>query len=153
MGKSSLLWENLIPELKESVSTLGTPSVVFIHVGSSDLGNKPYQKLKSHVKSDLSLLSKSYPNTAFIWSPILPRSHWIHNNMEDYRKEFNSDISICAEECGFQVASLSLVEEMTLENYRRKFDRDSYSLDYICEVLNTYIKRAVEKEIKMKGAV
>ncbi|XP_077303329.1 nuclear factor 7, brain-like isoform X14 [Lithobates pipiens] len=150
MGKSNLLWENFIPELKESASTLGTPSIVFIHIGSSDLGNKPYQMLKSHVKSDLSHLTKSYPNTAFIWSPILPRRHWMHNNMEDFRKEFNSEVSIFAEECGFQVASLSLVEEMTLENYRRKFDSNSYSSDYICEVLNTYIKRAVEKEIKRK---
>lgn len=152
MGSPNLLWEDFIPKLKTSVSALGTPSIVFIHIGSSDLGKKKdHEKLKSHVISDLSQIAKTYLNTAFIWSGILPRKQWLSSGLEDIRKELNVDVSIRAREFGFRVSSLRLVEEMTLEKFRKK--TGSYSWDYIYGVFNTYVKEAVAKEIKkIKGA-
>lgn len=147
MGKSMLLWKQLMPKIRESVATLGAPSIVFINMGSSDLGTSyaNFQLFRHHVKTDLSRLSMSYPDTAFIWSAIMPRKEWLNTDLEERRQVFNSEVSICATKCGFQVASLPLVEKMAAENY---YVNASYSWYYIYGVFNTCIKEAVEKEIK-----
>ncbi|XP_077303319.1 nuclear factor 7, brain-like isoform X4 [Lithobates pipiens] len=146
MGAFTTVWKDVIPKLKESVSKLGAPSIVFIHVGSRDL-ERNYQEFRSHVKTDLSELSKSYPDTAFIWAIVLPKKEWFDSYMEDRRKEFNAEVSVCAKECGFQVASLTSVEKMSAEKYCNP-DGRSYSWNFLSGIFKTCIKDAVEQEIK-----
>ncbi|KAM5152692.1 uncharacterized protein ACMZJ9_010812 [Mantella aurantiaca] len=148
MDKYSLKWHELLTDLSQAASTMGDPDIVFIHLGSSDLGQEKYMKFVSVVKRDLDRLVESYPNTTFIWSSIMPRKGWMKGYMETQRKKFNYTVSGFAKQLGFQVTWLWEVEAMLKDHLQYK---SSYALEEVCNVFNRCLKKALETAInKMK---
>ncbi|KAM5152274.1 uncharacterized protein ACMZJ9_010476 [Mantella aurantiaca] len=144
MDKYSLMWRELLPDLSRAASTIGEPDIVFIHLGSGDLGQEKYMKFVSVVKRDLGRLAESYPNTTFIWSSVMPRKEWVNGYMETQRKKFNSIVSGFAKKIGFQVTYLWEVEKMSIDHLRYK---GSYALEEVCNVFNRGLKKALDTAI------
>ncbi|XP_040211962.1 nuclear factor 7, ovary-like isoform X10 [Rana temporaria] len=102
MGKSGMQWSELLPALREKFAELGAPDVLVIHLGGSDLGHMN-NNLVFSVKQILSTLIRSYPNTKFIWSSILPRKEWLMTPKEFNRKKLSKALSGVVKAARFKV--------------------------------------------------
>ncbi|XP_040211964.1 nuclear factor 7, ovary-like isoform X12 [Rana temporaria] len=143
----TLQWSHVFPELRRAASHYGKPSIVFIHLGSSELGKDHLFKFISNVKKDFPRLTKLHPNTHFIWSNVLPRKEW-QNHIEGQRNMFNEKVSSHAASCGFQVAELSEVVELCKDSYQLK--NKSSDMVKICDAFIKHLKDALETALKMK---
>ncbi|KAM5153064.1 nuclear factor 7, brain-like [Mantella aurantiaca] len=146
MDNYSLMWRELLPDLSRAASTIGEPDIVFINLGSSDLGQEKYETFLSVVKRDLDQLVESYPNTTFIWSSIMPRQ-WVKGYVESQLNKFNSTVSGFAEQLGFQVTWFWEVEKMLKDHLRYK---GSYALEELCNAFNRGLKKALETAINKR---
>ncbi|KAM5151690.1 uncharacterized protein ACMZJ9_009931 [Mantella aurantiaca] len=121
MGNYSLMWHELLPDLSRAASTIGDPDIVFINLGSSELGQEKYETFLSVVKRDFDRLVESYPNTTFIWSSVMPRKEWTNSYMETQRQKFNSTTSGFAKQLGFQVSYLWEFEKLLKNQLRQGY--------------------------------
>lgn len=151
MEKYDLMWRDLVPDVHRAASAMGEPSIVFIHLGSSELGQEPFAKFLSVVKHDLGRLTESYPNTIFIWSTIMPRREWMNTIVEKLRRKYNGKVSFFAKTNGLKVSYLNDVEKIAKD---RILYRGKVSLEDISEVFIRSLKRSLDfaiKELKIKS--
>ncbi|XP_040211957.1 nuclear factor 7, ovary-like isoform X5 [Rana temporaria] len=141
MEKYDLMWGDLVPDVHRAASSMGEPSIVFIHLGSSELGQEPFAKFLTVVKQDLTRLTESYPNTVFIWSTILPRREWMNTILEKLRRKYNGKVGFFAKTNGIKVSYLHDVEKIMKD---RILYRGKVTLEDISEVFIRSLKRSLE---------
>lgn len=150
MEKSFMLWRDLVPDLERAATILGDPSIVFIHLGSGDLADKKFMVFTSGVKRDLGHLTKSYPNTTFIWSAVIPKKEWLNTYMERKRNKFNVQVSKFANKIGIHVASFNEVIELSKELYQQTENGGKQDLHNICNVFIRNLKDSLEVTMDKK---
>ncbi|XP_068100040.1 nuclear factor 7, ovary-like [Hyperolius riggenbachi] len=101
MGFEGMRWQELLPGLKKKVSTMGTPNVLVIHLGGNDLGVINRLTLIEIMKKDLATLLSLYPDTAVVWSCVVPRAYWYRVPLERCRKNLNRNICRFGTKMGF----------------------------------------------------
>lgn len=73
------------------------PNKLVIHIGGNDIGKVRLGYLQYQLKELFVWLSQLMPETALIWSNILPRLQWRYSNnnvkMEKSRRRLNSTIA------------------------------------------------------------
>ncbi|VDI09636.1 Hypothetical predicted protein [Mytilus galloprovincialis] len=93
IGMSGMKWQNLVSLVQSILNWRSIPFSVIIHCGGNDIGDTPCGELLYHMKFTIAILSKMLPDTALVWSNILPRYKWRFSNntgaMETARRRIN----------------------------------------------------------------
>lgn len=93
IGMSGMKWQNLVSLVQSILNWRSIPFSVIIHCGGNDIGDTPCGELLYHMKFTIAILSKMLPDTALVWSNILPRYKWRFSNntgaMETTRRRIN----------------------------------------------------------------
>ena len=92
-GQRGMVWDQLLPKLKELPSTRPPPSRLVIHLGGNNLGSTPIGLLSRKAKNDLFVIKNLMPLCSIYWSDVLTRVSYrgaiAHNKIEKARKAFN----------------------------------------------------------------
>uniref|UniRef100_A0A8C3FL87 Tumor susceptibility 101 n=1 Tax=Chrysemys picta bellii TaxID=8478 RepID=A0A8C3FL87_CHRPI len=96
IGKSGMMWDQLIPTLFHARRRLPDPDVLVIHLGGNDLGTTKFVDLIIRIKKDLGFIKHTFKNVILIWSNIVPRKAWnqeeTYRFMDKNRKKVNREI-------------------------------------------------------------
>ncbi|XP_040211963.1 nuclear factor 7, ovary-like isoform X11 [Rana temporaria] len=131
-SRANMEWVDLWPEMGQLTASLGYPRVVVIHLGSKELPVRNVTKLVTFVKSDFRRLTKVYPSTTFIWSPLLYRMTWSGTPFEEKRWKFNKEVKRGAAEFGIRVADLRELE--VTSQYKEWMDDETNRMEDAKEV-------------------
>ncbi|XP_019407292.1 PREDICTED: tumor susceptibility gene 101 protein isoform X1 [Crocodylus porosus] len=117
LGKSGMMWDQLIPMLLHARRHLPDPEILVIHLGGNDLGTTKLTNLIIRIKTDLGFIRHVFKNVILVWSNIVPRKAWWNQDeacklVDDNRKKVNSQISNFMKSIGgFVIRHDSLVPE------------------------------------------
>ncbi|KAM9149268.1 tumor susceptibility gene 101 protein isoform 1-T1 [Pangshura tecta] len=96
IGKSGMMWDQLIPTLFHARRRLPDPDVLVIHLGGNDLGTTKFVDLIIRIKKDLGFIKHTFKNVILVWSNIVPRKAWnqeeTYRFMDKNRKKVNREI-------------------------------------------------------------
>uniref|UniRef100_A0A8C7E2X9 Tumor susceptibility 101 n=1 Tax=Naja naja TaxID=35670 RepID=A0A8C7E2X9_NAJNA len=96
LGKSGMVWDQLVPILLHTRRRLTDPDILVIHLGGNDLGTASNLDVINRMKKDFGLLKQIFKNTILVWSNIIPRKVWNqeipHKVMERSRKILNEEM-------------------------------------------------------------
>jgi lysophospholipase L1-like esterase len=75
-----MIWDNLYPTIQILLSSRSAPDVIVIHCGGNNIGHasNTLRGLQKFVKATLADIAHLLPNTAIVWSHILPRIFWLN---------------------------------------------------------------------------
>uniref|UniRef100_A0A8C8SKU3 Tumor susceptibility 101 n=1 Tax=Pelusios castaneus TaxID=367368 RepID=A0A8C8SKU3_9SAUR len=96
IGKSGMMWDQLISTVFHARRRLPDPDVLVIHLGGNDLGTTKLLDIIIRIKRDLGFIKQTFKNVILVWSNIVPRKAW--NQEESYkfmdknRKKVNKEI-------------------------------------------------------------
>ncbi|XP_072475760.1 tumor susceptibility gene 101 protein isoform X1 [Notamacropus eugenii] len=76
LGKSGMMWDQLIPTLIHARRHLPDPDVLVIHLGGNDLGAVRLLDIMIRIKKDLGFIKQMFKNVILVWSNIVPRKAW-----------------------------------------------------------------------------
>lgn len=79
-GRSGLNIRKLQDHIKVMLRYEDPPNKLIIHIGGNDIGNVRVGYVQYQLKELCVWLSQLMPETAFIWSNILPRLQWRYSN-------------------------------------------------------------------------
>ena len=71
-----MLWKDLTARVDEKLKALPPPFMLFIQLGSNDIGNIKACELIDDIKRDILRIRLLLPETRIIWSDILMRRYW-----------------------------------------------------------------------------
>ena len=71
-----MLWKHLSAKVEENLKRLPPPFMLFIQLGSNDLGTIKSADLIEDMKRDLLRMRLLLPEVRIIWSDILMRRYW-----------------------------------------------------------------------------
>lgn len=95
-GNRGMLWEELIHLLEGLIKNRPPPDYLVIQLGSNNLGLMKSIELMHNINLDLLRIRLLMPNTAIVWSDILPRRYWHKaidgKAMEKARKRVNGGV-------------------------------------------------------------
>lgn len=117
IGKSGMMWDQLIPMLLHARRHLPDPEILVIHLGGNDLGTTKLMNLIIRIKKDLGFIRHVFKNVILVWSTIVPRKAWWNQDeacklVDENRKKVNSQISNFMKSIGgFVIRHDSLVPE------------------------------------------
>ncbi|XP_074853881.1 uncharacterized protein LOC142014737 [Carettochelys insculpta] len=83
IGKSGMMWDQLIPTLLNTRKLLPDPDVLVIHLGGNDLGKTKLVDILIRTRKDLKFIHETFKNVILVWSDIVPRKAW--NQEESYK--------------------------------------------------------------------
>lgn len=96
LGKSGMVWDQLVPILLHTRRRLTDPDILVIHLGGNDLGTASNLDVMNRMKKDFGLLKQIFKNTILVWSNIIPRKVWNqeipHKVMERSRRILNEEM-------------------------------------------------------------
>ena len=95
-GRSGLTLSKLRNHIRTMMNLEDPPNYILVHIGGNDLGNIRLGYLHYLLERFMSWLSVQLPETALIWSQILPRLKWRSSEntdaMDKGRRRLNSSI-------------------------------------------------------------
>ena len=95
-GRSGLTLSKLRNHIRTMMKLEDPPNYIVVHIGGNDLGNTRLGYLHYQLEQFMSWLSIQLPETALIWSQILPRLSWRYSKnteaMDKGRRRLNSSI-------------------------------------------------------------
>ena len=76
LGKRGMLWDELVPLVRNRVFWVGPPDILVIQLGENDLPRTGCRVMRFLIRRDLKILGASLPDTVLIWSHLLQRAAW-----------------------------------------------------------------------------
>ncbi|XP_053168255.1 uncharacterized protein LOC128352078 [Hemicordylus capensis] len=76
LGMRGMLWNQLLPALREHLDRFPIPDILVLHLGENDLGRRPGLAILQQASSDLSILRSWMPGVRIIWVNWLQRRVW-----------------------------------------------------------------------------
>lgn len=76
LGQSGMRSSQLVGKLLRMLQYEDPPQFLIIHVGTNDIGHMKLAELRNYMKNVLTTILDILPNTALIWSQMLPRQKW-----------------------------------------------------------------------------
>lgn len=96
-GYSGMKFRQLKSKVKTMLAYEDPPSILIFHCGGNDIGHIPLGGLRYALKSQVTEIQCTLPNTMIVFSQILPRHSWRYSNntdaMERSRVRLNSAVA------------------------------------------------------------
>ncbi|XP_038620735.1 tumor susceptibility gene 101 protein isoform X2 [Tachyglossus aculeatus] len=96
LGKSGMMWDQLIPTLIQSRRRLPDPDVLVVHLGGNDLGATRLLDIIIRMKKDFGFIKQMFKHVVPVWSNIIPRKAWNQEKpqkvMDKCRKKVNGEV-------------------------------------------------------------
>ncbi|KAL7992135.1 hypothetical protein Chor_016391 [Crotalus horridus] len=113
LGKSGMMWDQLVPTLLHTRRRLTDPDILVIHLGGNDLGITSNADVINRMKKDFGHLKQIFKNSILVWSNIIPRKVWNqeipHKVMEKSRRRINQEIGYFVQYIGGTVIQHDLL--------------------------------------------
>ena len=96
-GRSWLRVSQARRQIRSLLKVEDMPNIIVIHMAGNDIGQTKVGFLRIEIKNFLNWLAELMPETAIVWSQILPRTQWRFSQnlvaMENVRVRLNSSIA------------------------------------------------------------
>ncbi|XP_053103077.1 uncharacterized protein LOC128323632 [Hemicordylus capensis] len=76
LGMRGMLWNQLLPALRDYLDRFPSPDILVLHLGENDLGRRPGLAIFQQALSDLAVLRRWMPGVYVIWINWLQRRVW-----------------------------------------------------------------------------